>query len=799
MSIRYKIFLILAVSQILLLAALTLTFSILITSVKNEPQNQRALELARNFQRELRHKEELLKLLLSELTSNPEIKNLLLAGLNDRNLLLSNQPSLKSIMDRYDLSIFEIGNRAGKVIYRAHRPGDFGDDKSNQPIIQQALKGKMNATLETGHSGLGFRIAGPLGENGTLLMGQVVDSEFAERISGKETVHLSIYEGDHPLIHSSNIIRDFLKSRNLSELKNHSRLKWESIPYYYVTLPFEDKGLSSMNLRFHVLIDENELDLVSKKIWYSFIVVAFLVFSAIFFVSYLFSRDIINAVKALNDAMKNIDLSSTDDLKLNRRDEIGQMGSVFMDMKKELYKHQTQLEQLVQEKTIELQNALIDLKKIKEQQDGDYYLTSLLIKPLSGMNYQSQNLNIEILERQKKRFKFKNRETEIGGDLSVVQDITLKGKKYIVFLNADAMGKSIQGAGGVLVMGTVLKSVITRTKTMPSMQDRFPERWLKDTYQELQDVFVSFDGSMLLSAVLGLIDDDTGTVFYINAEHPWVVLYRDRKASFIENELLIRKIGFQNTEFNPFQFFIKVFQMNSGDVLIIGSDGRDDILYGHSDSGERVINEDEKEFLRRVEEGDGKLLEIEKSILEKGELTDDFSLVRIGYKEDCSVSLNGNHEKAEEMKKQAIRFFKEGNIRDSISSFESILDTFPDHSYSLRELSKLYIKLKEFEKALEYSERYIQQHPHDTEFLYFVAFAYKQVRNFKQGIDYSERLRLRDPKNQKNLLLLAEMYLHYGNLERSESILSELLELYPEDSKAKRLMGFLESKKIVKT
>ena len=38
---------------------------------------------------------------------------------------------------------------------------------------------------------------------------------------------------------------------------------------------------------------------------------------------------------------------------------------------------------------------------------------------------------------------------------------------------------------------------------------------------------------MLVSAVMGVLEEDTGFMYYINAEHPMSVLYRDGKASFI--------------------------------------------------------------------------------------------------------------------------------------------------------------------------------------------------------------------------------------------------------------------------
>ena len=50
--------------------------------------------------------------------------------------------------------------------------------------------------------------------------------------------------------------------------------------------------------------------------------------------------------------------------------------------------------------------------------------------------------------RQYKTFQFKMRDEEIGGDLCILHKISLCGREHAVFLNADAMGKSIQGADG---------------------------------------------------------------------------------------------------------------------------------------------------------------------------------------------------------------------------------------------------------------------------------------------------------------------------------------------------------------
>jgi hypothetical protein len=66
--------------------------------------------------------------------------------------------------------------------------------------------------------------------------------------------------------------------------------------------------------------------------------------------------------------------------------------------------------------------------------------------------------------------------------------------------------------------------------------------------------------------------------------------------------------------------------MHPGDSLIMGSDGKDDILIGTSEDGERIINEDETLFLRILEATNSDLSKVKAELNKKGELTDDLSI-----------------------------------------------------------------------------------------------------------------------------------------------------------------------------
>lgn len=86
-------------------------------------------------------------------------------------------------------------------------------------------------------------------------------------------------------------------------------------------------------------------------------------------------------------------------------------------------------------------------------------------------------------------------------------------------------------------------------------------------------------------------------LYYVNAEHPHTILYRDGKATFIEESSLLRKLGTIDMQSSV---FVQTFQMLPGDIIISGSDGKDDIFLGVGGEGERIINDEENGFYLKL-------------------------------------------------------------------------------------------------------------------------------------------------------------------------------------------------------
>ncbi len=773
MTIQQKLISLLSISQIIIIVSLLMVFRVLIVDVKNHIQDKRLEEHIDEFNRQMNHREFTLKLLSKELLQNPNYKNILLSGFTNRNNLNSNLPLFKSFMEENHINILEIGDKNGVVVFRFHRPTDFGDSKLNQRIIQEALSGKVSTTLEMGNSGLGFRTTTPIENYGTLLLGQTVSRDFIREIADFNDVKMALFNGEKLLATSDEIIDTYIQE-NL-ERSITIRSKYNNSYYYITNRSYDSHGFSNLDLNFFIMVNEDSIEMFVDKIWYIFGGTSILIFVIVSIFGYTFSKDIIKAIKSLNNAMKNIDESeSHKSLDIKRRDEIGEITKVFITMKEEIINHQKNLESTIDKRTSELKESLKQITILKELQDADYFLTSQLIKPLLSNNLYTDHISITSIIRQKKKFTFKKWNSELGGDLNIINKLILRNRDFIVFLNADAMGKSIQGAGGALVMGTVFKSIISRNSWDKMSRDKSPERWLYDCYLELQNVFLSFDGSMLVSAIIGLIDNTSGTVYSLNADHPRMVLFRDKLASFCFNEIYINKLGMET----PIEDFkISVLQMENGDSLILGSDGRDDILI-EGDSGE-VLNEDENKFLQFVNQSQGDLEKLEFYLISSGKMIDDLSLMKVHFKISTKHEFPYN-----DKDENYLTNFYNGEIEEEKRNFESAIEYYekcltyiPDDIYALKKIAKMYERLKNYEKIIESCTIYFSVNPSDSNFLFILSYYSRLLNKYEDSIEYGERYRLRDPSNIDNLNNLIISYQEIGNTDRAGRIQELLLSI----------------------
>ena len=91
------------------------------------------------------------------------------------------------------------------------------------------------------------------------------------------------------------------------------------------------------------------------------------------------------------------------------------LANKFVRLSEEVEELNIGLEKKVKKRTAQLNETLEGVTRLKNQQDGDYFLTTLLSNPLIKNESDSSHVKTEFYTSQKKRFTFKGEEYEIGG------------------------------------------------------------------------------------------------------------------------------------------------------------------------------------------------------------------------------------------------------------------------------------------------------------------------------------------------------------------------------------------------
>lgn len=475
---------------------------------------------------------------------------------------------------------------------------------------------------------------------------------------------------------------------------------------------------------------------------------------------------------------------------IDSKDEIGHLARTFNEMTAKISDFTNNLEAKVAQRTKELNDTLAEVQTLKQQQDGDYYLTSLLTKPLMNKPAGSTPVTVEFVVEQKKKFSFKQRHSEIGGDLCSSDSIVIGGRRYTAIINADAMGKSIQGAGGTLVLGAAFKAHIIQAKLGKTAASK-PEIWLRDTYRDLQNIFVTFDGTMYISILLGLVDEENGFFYFINAEHPATILYRDGIADFIDNSAGLRKLGIPGEEE---RLEIRTFQIKPGDVIITGSDGRDDIILT-DDNGNEYINEDETLILRLTEAAGGDVRLLAEKIKQTGKLMDDLSLLAVRFNGSSTATAYELSPEIEERLHAGEKLLAEGNSAAALEAISPFLNEGAKLPDLFHLLARIYFNSGDYEKSAScYEQLHILQ-PENDEVLYSLSYIRGLMGDLNAAADYGECLFLRNRTHKLNLLHLAQVYYELGVHSRSAKLTELLLELDADNEQARELFAKLQTRK----
>jgi tetratricopeptide (TPR) repeat protein/HAMP domain-containing protein len=499
-------------------------------------------------------------------------------------------------------------------------------------------------------------------------------------------------------------------------------------------------------------------------------------------------------------------------------DEIGFLADSFntmvlslKDMKKQMERYTETLEEKVMDRTKEVQDKNHIIAKLKAQQDGDYFLTSLLARPLNHNSNRSSNVKTEFIVKQKNQFSFKDKSVEIGGDICITGNIQLgkkdKPESFVFVFNGDAMGKSLQGAGGALILGVVVNSMLARN-TIDTIPNLPPQRWLEGFLEELNAVFQSFDGFILASASLFLVNQETGEAYCINAGHPRTILYRNKKAGFIEPKNEYTRLGLEI----KIKGRVQVAKLLQGDIVFIGSDGKDHIQQKKNNQ----INDNESLILNLIELSLGNLNKLEEEILKIGTPTDDFSIIKLEYQKPViknnisKEELFFGDEKDEiliaeeeieletpivnELYVEGKKLYNQGQIEKAIE----VLTRAFDKDANNQKINKLFglvcFKGKQYEKAILVLNKYLTQDPKNNEMWYYMSLAQRKIGDYIQSIESAERFYQDHPDNVQNLVNLSDLYRIKGDYKVAKFYSQKAAQLDPTNKSVKKILETIGTK-----
>jgi HAMP domain-containing protein len=522
---------------------------------------------------------------------------------------------------------------------------------------------------------------------------------------------------------------------------------------YVPIFDYQKQFIGVLGLDLDVNSEYNQLSSLRNLLIILLIILVFGIFILTYLSASLFLKPIINLSNASKEvANKNYNVR----LNIPSNDEVGILTENFNNMVKEIKHYTEHLEELVKQRTLELENSLKQVQELKLKQDGDYFLTSQLLKPLNVNEVKDDGLvKVEMKIDYYKKFQFRHWNSEIGGDLCYAHKITLRGKDYIFCANADAMGKSIQGAGGALVFGSVLEAIVERTLYEDSVKQQFPEVWLKNSFIELHKVFESFDGTMLVSCILLLLDERDGCVYHINAEHPNLVLMSGDIVKFIVPRKAYMKLGISKEGLIE----IDVLKLKEGDRLFLGSDGKDDLVLGQKD-GVRIINEEETLFLDIVKESNGDLEMIYQNLKERAELMDDLSLISIEYRGDKEYLMQSRYIPKEDkmLYDKAVTLMEEGKNEESYTILLDLKNRYEQNGIVRKRLGFVLLRLGKIKQGIEELEIASELIPWDSDVIKILSKSYFKIRDFEKAREYGELYLLRESEDKEMIKYLIEVY-----------------------------------------
>ncbi len=254
------------------------------------------------------------------------------------------------------VTVFEIGDQNGVVFTRAHSPGKYGDDKSDNSSIKKALKGNEVTGFEFGSSGLAVRAFTPILSEGkiigTIQVGFNLDKNFLKDLEQMLLGSVALYQQDTLIISSNdeengNVGQSIEDKTIFQRILNNEQVEIAQNNRMSIYYPLHDPSGEVIQGMIRVDQDLSSIqEAQNQSLIYTFIIIVSTLIIA-FIISIYFSRQITKPIKKLQQLMEEI--SNGD---LSNDIPIEDKGDEISELYKSSFKMSNQLKDLIEEATI---------------------------------------------------------------------------------------------------------------------------------------------------------------------------------------------------------------------------------------------------------------------------------------------------------------------------------------------------------------------------------------------------------------------------------------------------------------
>jgi sigma-B regulation protein RsbU (phosphoserine phosphatase) len=297
----------------------------------------------------------------------------------------------------------------------------------------------------------------------------------------------------------------------------------------------------------------------NRTILISLLVVAIIVV-VIILITFFFSGKITKSIGQLSFAAQNISRKNYEfEVNIRTRDEIGELGNAFTIMSKEIKQYTEHLEDMVQERTEELEQALTKISVLNDRlKDENLRLSAELDV--------AKRLQLMVLPGKQELSSIKD--LDIACMMSPADEV---GGDYFDCFKSDGSVKFGIGdvTGHGLSAGVIMLMAQTAIKTISLMGERNMKKFLslvnKVLYSNIERI--TEDRSMTLSLL-----DYKNRTYTITGQHETVILCRKNgRIELKDTKDLGIFVGFE-PDISDFIGEIK-FNLDPGDLLVLYTDG----------------------------------------------------------------------------------------------------------------------------------------------------------------------------------------------------------------------------------